>query len=410
MGNRKKMTPGATPEEMLLLIATGEEKEEILEKKSNEEIKTKNNKSGHSKDSKCKEDKEISSSAAQKKTRKTTKTKANTKQKTKSKTKDKTEKKAHTKSATKAKDESSTTIKRGATPEEMLLLIAKGEEREAKDAKEDVSIKNVTMAKPGFENTTENKIIQILETPPAETNKSYMCLFLNILRPSSTKIKVAALLALATLSATALTFGLSVANFSPGVFRDALKIPEQTQIVTIDFTANETDLYQKTVKPYPIQPKKATLTVMNVYHQTNRAVLTTGGNININLIQSSDNSRWEINFGSNTSFAFSDISIPADAVIKSVLLFVEHFEEEGFSQENLEWAIVSGPPKRSVVIAEIQAPVQIGESYEAIDSWDITSIVDTCEKINSIQLQVNNNNVTESRTLIDYAYVTVEWE
>ena len=409
MGNRKKINPGATPEEMLLLLAKAEKKEEILEKKLKEETKTENNKSDHSKHSKCKEDKEISSSVAQKKTQ----DKVKTNYKPKAKTKQKAEKKAHAKpiKKDKEKEKSSENIKRGATPEEMLLLIAKGEEREAKEAKEKVSIENVAKAKTALENTTENKILQILETPPVETNKSFKRIFFNIIRPNSTKIKVAALLALATLSATALTFGLSVVNFSPETVRDVLTLSEQTQIVTIDFKANETDLYHKTIKPYPVQPKKATLTVMNAYHQINRAILTTEGNININLIQFSDNNRWEINFDSSTSFDFSDISIPADAVIKSVVVFVEHFEQDGFNQGKLEWAIITGQPKRPVVITSIKAPVQIGESNEAFDSWDITSLVDTCEKINSFQLQVkNNNNVTESKTLIDYAYVTVKWE
>ncbi|MCP4262396.1 MAG: hypothetical protein GY774_33575 [Planctomycetes bacterium] len=408
MGKSKKRRLGATSGEMLQLIAKAQE---ILKKKPKEETKTENNKSGHSKDSKCKEDKQISSSAAQKKTRNITKTKANTKQKSKSKTKDKTEKKAHTKPTKKVKEQNSENIKRGATPEEMLLLIAKGEEREAKEAKEKVNIENIATAKTETGFATENKKLQSLDTPTVETKNSFIEIIWYILRPNSTKIKVAAVLALATLSATALTFGLSVVNFSPEVVRNALKIPEQAQIVTIDFTTNDIDMYHETVKVSPAQPKKATLTVMNAYHQINRAILTTGGNININLIQSSDNNLWEINFGSNTSFDFSDISIPANALIKSVVVFVEHFEEEGFNQGELEWAIVTGQPTRSVVLASIKAPVQIGESDEAIDSWDITSLVDTCEKINSFQLQVkNNNNVTESKTLIDYAYVTVRWE
>ena len=50
-----------------------------------------------------------------------------------------------------------------------------------------------------------------------------------------------------------------------------------------------------------------------------------------------------------------------------------------------------------------------GETNEAVDSWDVTSVVDTAEKINSLQLQVkNNNNLSNSKTLMDYAYVVIE--
>jgi hypothetical protein len=51
-----------------------------------------------------------------------------------------------------------------------------------------------------------------------------------------------------------------------------------------------------------------------------------------------------------------------------------------------------------------------GESHEAVDSWDVASIADTREKINSLQLQVkNNDNVAHRKTLIDYVYVVVEF-
>jgi hypothetical protein len=407
MRKSKKRRSGATPEEMLLLLAKAEEK---FEKQTKEETETENNTNDHQNFFNYKEGKDSTASTIQKKTNNITKTKSKTKDKIRTKTKNQIEKKVLNKSAKKVKDESSTNIKRGATPEEMLLLIAKGEEREAKEAKEKVSIENINIAKTETDFTTENKMLQILDTPPVETNKSFTQIFWRTLRPNPTKTKVAVFLILATLSATALTFGLSVVNFSPGMVRDALTIQEQAQIITIDFTANEIDINHETVKVYPAQPKQATLTVTNVYHQINRALLTNGGNFNINRIQSSDNNRWEINYGSKTSFDFSDISIPTDASIKSVVVFVEHFEQNGFIQGKLEWSVGTGWPTNPVAWASIKAPVQEEESGGTVDSWDITSIVDTCEKINSLQLQIKNNNITDSKTLIDYTYVTVRWD
>jgi len=120
---------------------------------------------------------------------------------------------------------------------------------------------------------------------------------------------------------------------------------------------------------------------------------------------------WETSFGSYISYDFSDVSIPADAAMKSVVVCVEHFEEERFARGKLEWAVGTGWPTKPVVWASIKAPVHEGQSNEALDSWDVTNIADTREKINSLQLQVqNNDNFANRKTLIDYIYVVVEWD
>jgi len=81
------------------------------------------------------------------------------------------------------------------------------------------------------------------------------------------------------------------------------------------------------------------------------------------------------------------------------------------SLEQLEKAAGTGWPTKPMVWAAINAPVHDEESREAIDSWDVTGVVDTREKINSLQLQVkNNDNVAHKKTLIDYIYVVVEWD
>ncbi len=136
---------------------------------------------------------------------------------------------------------------------------------------------------------------------------------------------------------------------------------------------------------------------------------TTGGGTN-NVVQFSDNDRRQTNVGSDMYYEFSDISIPANSAIRSVVLFVEHFEEERFAEGKLEWSIGTGWPGKPVVWAVMKAPVREGESSEAVDAWDITSVVNTVEKINSLQLQIkNNNNVANGKTLVDYAYVVIEY-
>jgi hypothetical protein len=128
------------------------------------------------------------------------------------------------------------------------------------------------------------------------------------------------------------------------------------------------------------------------------------------IVEFSDDNRLETRVGSNIYYEFSDVSIPANAAIKSAVLFVEHFEEERFSEGKLEWSIGTGRPDRPAVRAVMQAPVHQGESSETVDAWDITSVVDTVEKINSLQLRIkNNNDVAGGRTFVDYAYVVVEY-
>jgi len=128
------------------------------------------------------------------------------------------------------------------------------------------------------------------------------------------------------------------------------------------------------------------------------------------VVQASDDSRGETGSGLYTSYNFSDISIPVGAVIASVVVCVEHFEQERFPDGKLQWAAGTGWPSEPVVWTSINAPVHEGEPNEVIDLWDVTSFVDTPEKVNSLQLQVKNNyHVTKRKTLVDHIYAIVEW-
>jgi len=128
------------------------------------------------------------------------------------------------------------------------------------------------------------------------------------------------------------------------------------------------------------------------------------------ILQTSNNNWRETDSGLYTSYDFSDVSIPAGVEIASVVVYVEHFEQEGFTAGKLEWAAGTGWPSNPVVWASINAPVYEGEPNEATDLWDVTSLVDTPEKVNSLQLQVrNNDDVAKRKTLVDYIYAVVEW-
>jgi hypothetical protein len=128
------------------------------------------------------------------------------------------------------------------------------------------------------------------------------------------------------------------------------------------------------------------------------------------VVLASDDNRGETESGLYTSYDFSDVSIPEGAAIASVIVYVEHFEQEQFSEGKLQWAAGTGWPNKPIVWASINAPVYQGEPNEATDLWDLTSLVDTPEKVNSFQLLVkNNDDVAKRKTLVNYIYAVVEW-
>ncbi|MDT8302515.1 MAG: Ig-like domain-containing protein [Sedimentisphaerales bacterium] len=169
----------------------------------------------------------------------------------------------------------------------------------------------------------------------------------------------------------------------------AVKVADSNSVPT-------TDTQSFTIMVSPPPPKKAKITPRD-----NKA----------GTVQSSDDKRFGIRYGSYTSYDFSNDSVPADVVIKSVVVFIEHFEEERFSSGKLEWAVGTGWPTKPVVWASIEAPVHEDEKHESVDSWDITSLVDTRDKLNSFQLQIKNNDVVgRKNTFIDHIYLVVEWD
>ena len=190
------------------------------------------------------------------------------------------------------------------------------------------------------------------------------------------------------------------------------QIGNNEQVVVKVADSNSTpalDTQSFTIKVNPPPPKIAKLTVLDGFNQRTRRTLSAEGKAN--LVQSSDNNRWPTVYCSYVSYDFSDVSIPADAAIKSVVVRVEHFEEEGFAQGKLDWAVGTGWPTKPAVWATLNAPVHEEEHHEAVDSWDVTGVVETREKINSLQLQVKNNDkIAQRKTFTDYVYVLVEWD
>ena len=193
--------------------------------------------------------------------------------------------------------------------------------------------------------------------------------------------------------------------------------PTSSQAGTFDVTVMVADNYKtrgSDTQTFTItvtsldSPLKNTLTVTDCFNQKGKDKLSAKDKIPV--VQASDNERLETEPRSYTCYGFSDPSIPEGAKIISVVVFVEHFEDPSFTQGKLAWSIGTGWPSRPAVWASIEAPVRQGQGSEATDSWDATSAVETAEKVNSFQFQVQNNDAAGPRkTSVDYIYAVVKW-
>jgi hypothetical protein len=216
-----------------------------------------------------------------------------------------------------------------------------------------------------------------------------------------------------TYSLVAQPAGMKIDSLSGLIQWKPIETQKQTHNVVVkvidsnSVPAWDTQEFNIVVNPTP--PRTATLTVVDGYDQRTRKTLSTVGNANI--VKVSDDKRHEIKAGSYISYNFSGVTIPAGATVSSVVVFVEHFEEERFVPGKMQWQVGTGWPDKPAVWVSVNAPVRKGQKNEAVDSVDITSFVNTPEKVKSLQLQITNNDIASRKmTLVDNVYAVVAWD
>ncbi len=188
-----------------------------------------------------------------------------------------------------------------------------------------------------------------------------------------------------------------------GTYNVQIKVADSNSV-----PATDTQSFALTVTSLK-SPLKETLIVVDCYSREEDKRVSLRDKISV--VKASDNGLLETGPRSNTYYEFSDPSIPTGARIKSVVIYVEHFEDAGFPQGKLEW-LVRGKNGTSEpdIWASVTAPIRQSKAAKATDSWDVTSAVETAEKANSLQLQVRNNDTSGHRkTSIDFIYAVVEW-
>ncbi|MHC4556344.1 MAG: Ig-like domain-containing protein [Planctomycetota bacterium] len=167
-----------------------------------------------------------------------------------------------------------------------------------------------------------------------------------------------------------------------------------------------TQSFSISVKPTP--PKMAKLNIVDGYNRRKQSLSATG---KIAAVKKRDDDRLEITSGSYISYDFENVTVPPGATITSVVVYVEHFEEQKFYPGKLQWNVGTGWPTNPSVWISMNAPVRKGEQNEMLDSWDVTSFVNTHEKVNSFQLQVkNDDSIAKGKTFVNHIYAVVKWD
>ncbi len=186
-----------------------------------------------------------------------------------------------------------------------------------------------------------------------------------------------------------------------GTFDITIKVADSNRI-----RAWDTQSFTLTVASLS-SPLTTTLAVTDCFNQKGRDTLSARDKIA--AVGTSDDNRMETGPRSYMCYQFGNPSIPAGAAIVSIIVYVEHFEQESFRDGRLQWNIGTGWPDKPVVWASTNAPVRPGQNNEATDSWDVTSSVDTPEKANSLGLQIKNDDTANRKTLVDSVYAVVKW-
>jgi hypothetical protein len=171
--------------------------------------------------------------------------------------------------------------------------------------------------------------------------------------------------------------------------------------------ASDTQEFNIVVNPTP--PKTATLKVVDGYDRRTGKTLSSDGRVDI--VKVSNDKRHEIKTGSYISYDFSSVTVPAGSTLSSVVVYVEHFEEDKFIPGKMKWQVGTGWPSKAEAWVSANAPVRKGPKNEAVDSWDVTSFVNTPEKVSSFQLQVANDDIASRKTIfVNNVYAVVTWD
>ncbi len=130
-------------------------------------------------------------------------------------------------------------------------------------------------------------------------------------------------------------------------------------------------------------------------------------------IQTSDNDWWLLDTSGGTPAYFLslefDQSVPANATISSVKVYIEHYEDAGFLNNELTWEAGGGTLSSPAILQSTNPTVLAGPGNEAVVEWDVTSSIDTAAKANDLKVKITNESTVGKKNNIDHVYVVVAY-
>jgi hypothetical protein len=172
--------------------------------------------------------------------------------------------------------------------------------------------------------------------------------------------------------------------------------------VTVDQARLEV-LYGPT-RPKSLTGFPVTLFVTDGWAEKDGNTLAVGGEVS--TLNGSDNVRHEIESGYSASYEFQNI--PANSVIMSSKVYLEHHEEEGETPGTVReqvtvGSLLSSPP----ALATKTLTSLFGELAEATVAWNVSTTINTAPKVNDLLLRVRNQDPAGKKAFIDRAYAVV---
>jgi len=185
---------------------------------------------------------------------------------------------------------------------------------------------------------------------------------------------------------------------------------QQVTVKVADSSSIESDIQSFTVTVGQTGPfRRAVLTAEKALGRND--VIDLLGSNSAGSVHQSDDDRYQTTALSDCCYEFTDATIPIGSKITSVVMYIEHFEDKGFPPGKLAWMIGTGWPANPTMWVSMKAPLREEARWESTDSWDVSTFVDTPEKVNAMQLRIENGCKGEPKaSFVDYVYVVVEWE
>ena len=162
-----------------------------------------------------------------------------------------------------------------------------------------------------------------------------------------------------------------------------------------------------TVLPDASDPVTITLAVTNGWDQKNDKTLANDAKLYV--VQTGDDEWWSIESDYFTRFEFE--AVPDDAIVSSVKVYFEYWQEEGMEAGSMIWHVDTNGLTNNTVsnVLTITAPDHHGENAESVAEWEVCDSIVTCSAlpVDDLKIVVQNIDGEGKKSLLDKIWVDV---